>query len=115
MAGTSLSEVIAELGHSEESSGPGRVVSRAKLARWLEADDIDVLGAVYALVADPSKAKRINPPLAVEEVSAFLQRYFSRCLREDPKSEWADSSYTAGWDIVRWFAAWWAETPVPRE
>ena len=104
MAGTLLSEVTSELEKLKEQSD--RTVSRAKLERWINADDIHVLGATYALISDPNHVARITPPLQLSEVSAFLQRYFVRCLREDPKSDWADSRYTAGWDIVRWLAAW---------
>src|SRR5919204_570265 len=100
MGGSLLSEVTSEIERLSQDSA--RTVSQAKLDRWINADDIHVLGATYALISNPNHAARVIPPLQLNEVSAFLQRYFSRCLREDPKSEWADSRYTAGWDIVRW-------------
>ncbi|MGQ0445181.1 MAG: hypothetical protein ACT4O2_08685, partial [Beijerinckiaceae bacterium] len=112
MGGSLLSEVVMALNASEDRAAG--VIPKAKLERWWHSDDAEVLGAVYTLLSEPDAATRIDPPVAFEELSTFLQAYFARCLRHDPKGEWVDSRYSAGWDIVRWFVGWWNDPSVPR-
>ena len=42
-------------------------------------------------------------------------QYYERCLKEDPKSKWADSRYSAGATLVNVFASLWRDSSVPRE
>ncbi|MCE5198856.1 MAG: hypothetical protein ABFD54_00280 [Armatimonadota bacterium] len=72
---------------------------------WMHHDSIDVIGAVADIVTYLPYYERVRPPLPQEELEAFLFKYYERCLREDPKSEWAASRYAVGQEITGWFTA----------
>lgn len=115
MAQTLLSEIIRELNEEDAGSAGAGGIPREKLERWVSSDDIQVMGAVYSLLSNPRQVARIHPPLQLVEVGVFLQRYFERCIRDNPESEWADSRYSAGWDVTGLFTNWWNDSRVPRE
>jgi hypothetical protein len=95
-----LEEIVAELERSEGS------ISHVKIREWMSTTDLDAMGAVYALLSEPAHSARISPPIDKYEVSAFLRRYFDRCITENPESEWSDSRYSAGWDLAHWLRHW---------
>lgn len=70
---------------------------------WMKSDDLEVLGAVCALVTDESSRYRISPSLATERLTDFLLCYYSLCFEEDPKGVWAMSRFEAARHIVGWF------------
>jgi hypothetical protein len=80
----------------------------------MQSTDIEVLGAVYALIVKREHYRRIDPPLTVEDYYSFLKHYFTRCFVENPDGEWAHTRYAAGWDLVNWFVHLWQDTSVPR-
>jgi len=45
----------------------------------------------------------------------WIKRYYGRSFLENPDGEWSDSSYSAGWDLVRVFIKLWDNKTVPRE
>jgi hypothetical protein len=98
-----LDEVVAELASSAQTNR----INDSSVRRWICSDDTDVLGATYALLTNPAHAKRIHPPLSFDEVFDFMLRYYRFCMTNDPKSEWANSRYSAGWDLVGWFIQLW--------
>jgi hypothetical protein len=81
--------------------------------RWSKSDDIEVLGFTSALVHDARF--RIEPPLMPNEYKGFVTHYYERCLKEDPKGEWADSRYSAGTTLVNIFGSLWRDSAVPRD
>lgn len=95
-----LEEIVAELERPDGAAAPE--IPRSKVREWMRATDLDVMGALYALLSEPDHAARISPRIETYEVSAFLRRYFERCITEDPQSAWSDSRYSAGWDLARW-------------
>jgi hypothetical protein len=99
-----LEEIVAELERPAGATGPA--ISQHKIHEWMGTTDPDAMGALYALLTEPAQAARINPPIDIYEVSAFLRRYFGRCITENPQSEWSDSRYSAGWDLARWLRHW---------
>ncbi|HZQ67615.1 MAG TPA: hypothetical protein VFA68_03770 [Terriglobales bacterium] len=88
-------------------------VSLSDVRQWFKSDDIEVLGFTSALIHDARF--RIEPPLTPNEYKGFATHYYGRCLKEDPKSEWADSRYSAGTTLVNVFASLWRDSSVPRE
>jgi hypothetical protein len=88
-------------------------VSLSDICQWFKSDDIEVLGFTSALIDDARF--RIEPPLTPTEYEAFATHYYERCLKEDPKSDWADSRYSAGSTLVNVFANLWRDSLVPRE
>jgi hypothetical protein len=88
-------------------------VSLSDVRRWFKNDDIEVLGFTEALIHDARF--HIEPPLAPTEYKAFVTDYLERCLKEDPKSTWADSRYSAGATLVNVFASLWRDSSVPRD
>jgi hypothetical protein len=88
-------------------------VQLGDVRRWSKSDDIEILGFTSALIHDARF--RIEPPLAPNEYKAFVTHYYERCLKEDPKGEWADSRYSAGTTLVNIFGSLWRDSAVPRE
>ena len=109
----SLSVVVRELGIDNPSPRTGRI-PKTRIEQFMNHGDIEVLGAVYAFITDERRSKVIEPSLQFEDYYQFVTRYYERCLREDPKSKWADSRYSAGHDLVGWFVSLWNDKEVPK-
>ena len=88
-------------------------MSLTDVREWVKSSDSEILGFTHALIHDGRF--RIEPALPLNEYKDFVKRYFERCLRDDPDGEWADSSYSAGGDLVNIFASLWRDSSVPRE
>lgn len=86
------------------------VLPLAELEQWMGSGDIEVLGFVNCVIDDGRF--RIDPPFPVAEYVTWVKHYYGRCFRENPDSEWADSSYSAGWDLVRKYFADWQFDPL---
>ena len=76
---------------------------RALIASCMASYDIHLLGAVNSVLDMPQHVGRIRPKLEFRTILAFKMRYCERCLIDNPKSEWADGRYVAGWDFAQWF------------
>jgi len=88
-------------------------VQLGDIRRWSKSDDIEILGFTSALIHDAGF--RIEPPLMPNEYKGFVTHYYERCLKEDPKGEWADSRHAAGMSLVNIFASLWRDSAVPCE
>ncbi|MBZ5721514.1 MAG: hypothetical protein LAO03_14135 [Acidobacteriia bacterium] len=88
-------------------------VSLSDVREWFKSNDIEVLGFTSALIHDARF--RVEPPLTPNEYKSFVTHYYGRCLKEDPKSKWADSRYSAGSTLVNAFASLWRDSSVPRQ
>jgi hypothetical protein len=113
---TELSSILSELGlptSPRESSVP-RAVVKSRLLELMGTDDLEALGAIYAFLNSES-SKMVEPPLAFPEYHAFFLHYYEMCLIENPQGHWSDTRYSAGWDLVNWFAALWRDRSVPRQ
>jgi hypothetical protein len=99
-----LREIVAEL--ESPAGAMGSVISEKKVRQWMATTDLEAMGALYALLSEPAQVARIRPPIDKLDVSAFLRHYFERCITENPESEWADSRYSAGWDIAGLLKHW---------
>ena len=98
-----LQDIISEL--TGESGN--RLIAQQRMLEWMRADDIECMGATYSLITD--HFDRIQPALQFDEYQPFVLRYFQRCLWEDPQSEWAETRYGAGHNIIGWFAWSWRD------
>ena len=98
-----LQEITAEL-TGESGSRP---IARQRMLEWMRTDDIECMGALYSLIAD--HFDRIQPALQFDEYLPFVLTYFERCLSEDPQSEWAETRYGAGHNIIGWFVWSWRD------
>jgi hypothetical protein len=101
-----LQEIIREL---ERGAGQGGMIPDWQARRWMKSEDVDTLGATYAFLSKPPQVQRVSPSLEFDEVFDFLLRYYEFCFRHDPKSRWANSRYSAGWDLTGWFTQMWDE------
>lgn len=90
-----LDEILAAL----KGIGP---IPREQVRVWSGSEDLEALGALYHAVTEPSFCDRVTPPLTNDDVFPFLRAYLARCLREDRDGDWANSRYSAGWDLVGW-------------
>jgi hypothetical protein len=52
---------------------------------------------------------RIQPALQCDEYYPFVLAYFQRCLLKDPQSEWAETRYGVGHNIIGWFGWSWRD------
>jgi hypothetical protein len=82
------------------------------ILRWMNSSDIEVLGAVEAILMDPQLYDRIKPQPPDEVVFDFLLNYYRRCILEDPQGEWCLSRYIAAHSLKSWFMALWAHRQV---
>jgi hypothetical protein len=89
------------------------VVRLDDVRRWSKSGDMEILGFTSALIHDARF--RIEPSLMPDEYKPFVTHYYERCLKEDPKGEWADSRYSAGATLVNIFASLWRDSAVPRD
>ena len=89
-------------------------IPRDKVVSWMQADDIEALGALYTFILDKTNASRIQPPLSFDDYREFILHYYDRCFQENPDGEWTDSSYSAGAGLVNWFKGLWKDEAVPR-
>jgi hypothetical protein len=111
MSTSTLDEIVAELMSKIDSSS---LVPRDKVKTWMEAEDIEALGALYEFLTDKRFYTRISPPLNFEDYHPFIMGYYERCFQEDPEGEWCNSRYSAGRDLVNWFKGLWQDSSVPR-
>ena len=82
-----------------ESAG---AIPRPDVRRWIrEADTVEVDSLLYRLTRDAWN--RIEPRLTSGETCALIQRYYLRCIREDPEPGVALSRYEAAGELERWF------------
>jgi hypothetical protein len=84
-------------------------VPQSKVRKWMESKDTESLGATYVFLSKAEHVDRVTPPLAFDPVFDFLLKYFEFCLTANPKSERANSAYSAGYDLVGWFVWMWDE------
>jgi len=95
--------IAKEIERSREANPPQIPLETVKL--WMAGEATDTMGATYAFVTDPICIARVVPPIPQIDATSFLRRYFAYCLAEDPKGEWADSRYSASWDIANMLRA----------
>jgi len=82
---------------------------------WMRSKDLETLGAVFEIMADPKHYERIIPPLPDETVYTFCKDYLLRCLIEDrEEGEWTLSRHLAGHTINEWFKSLWRDKRVSR-
>jgi len=101
-----LQEIIKELEDGARAEG---TIVDSQVRAWMRSQDIDTLGATYVFLSEPAQVQRVSPSLQFDEVFDFMLRYYEFCLINDPKSPWANSRYSAGWDLVGWFCGMWDE------
>lgn len=101
-----LSEIIREL---ERPPGERTSIPGSEVQRWMKSQDADTLGATYGFLSKAEQVHRVTPPLSFDDVVEFMLHYYGFCLRTDPRSPWANSRYSAGWDLVGWFTRMWNE------
>lgn len=102
-----MSGVVPEIVQEFAPENSQREIPKTRVFGWMASDDIEAMGATYHLVTDGVHAARIQPPLMLDEVKGFFLRYYARCFREDPDTDWADSRYTAGYGLMVWFKSMW--------
>jgi len=76
--------------------------------------DLEVRGALYSMITDSERARRIKPALQFEDYYAFVLDYLEQCIEQGPEGEWVDSRYLAGHQLVAWIVDFWNNKEVPR-
>jgi hypothetical protein len=89
-------------------------IPKDKVVGWMQADDIEALGAVYTYILDKEYSSRIHPLLSLDDYHSFVLLYYDRCFRENPDGKWAYTRYSAGRDLVNWFKGLWKDPAEPR-
>lgn len=73
-------------------------IPKSDILAGIRSDDAELAGAVYDIVTSDNLRRRIAPPLADDELAKLTTEYFERCIRTDPKGEWALTRYSAAWE-----------------
>ncbi len=76
---------------------------------WADNQDLEAQGALNSLLFDPADSRRIDPNLTLPEYMALELPYLERCLREDPRGDWADSRWEAAGLVASWIKDVWAD------
>jgi hypothetical protein len=101
-----LEQIRREL---EAGTNERREIAAALVRDWMANEDPDVRGATYAFL-DSAHAERVRPQLSFDEVFNFILNYYEMCITTDPEpGSWANTRYSAGWDLVGWFCRLWDE------
>jgi hypothetical protein len=90
-------------------------VPKAQVLAWMEFPDLEVRGALYSIIADADLVAHVKPALGFEDCFDFVISYLEQCMLQDPDSQWADSRYGAGAQLVDWVRHFWEDKAVPRE
>lgn len=77
------------------------------IEKWSGSLDVDVMGAVFYILTDENCYANITPSPKIESYNDFFLRYFEYCILNDPDSNWADSRYTACYNVTKWFKYLW--------
>ena len=101
-----LQEIIKEL---KAPAGDRKEVPQSQVRKWMQSEDADTLGATYVFLSKSEHVERVTPPLDFDPVFEFMLQYYEFCLKTNPRSEWANSNYSAGSDLVGWFVWMWDE------
>jgi hypothetical protein len=88
-------------------------IALQQLLDSMKCEDIEVLGFLDGLLHDGRF--RVEPALSSAQYVDWIKHYYERCFRENPDGEWSESSYSAGWALVRVFIHLWDDETVPRE
>ena len=88
-------DFLFAIASDEEQEGS---IPKADILAGIRSDDTELAGAIYDIVTTDKLRKRIEPPLADEELENLLIPYFERCILTDPKGEWALTRYSAAWE-----------------
>lgn len=83
------------IAEDEEREG---AIPKADIVTGIRSDDAELAGAVYDIVTTDKLRKRIEPPLADEELENLLIPYFERCILTDPQGERTLTRYGAAWE-----------------
>lgn len=109
-------EIFDEFGDS--ATHKHHRISKDRVVAWATSDDLEVQGALYLCLSDPSKRLRVMPEMNETEFVELALRYFDRCIQVDRQGDFAHGRYEAGWDIVGIFRNVWATysiNPSPAE
>lgn len=79
----------------------GARIREPELREWMRSTDLETAGAVMVLFDQYRSLLEALPPQ--EEVVDFYLAFFRRCLREDPRGEYAPSRYLAAHALVNWY------------
>lgn len=114
--GESLQQIVERLwvapDHAEWTQKTD-VIPIEDLRHWTQSEDIEILGFAMAMIDD--RRFQIEPPLTRNEYISFVLHYYGRCLKENPRGEWAGTSYSAGRDLVNIFGSLWRDQRVSRD
>jgi hypothetical protein len=92
-----VEEIVKELKTPEGKTGS---VVASRVQEWMDRQDAETLGATYVFLSKPEHVQRIAPPLPFDVVFDFVSKYYEFCLTTNPQSRWANSSFSAGADLV---------------
>jgi len=99
--------LLVATAEAQASSKPSEAELAAITTRGVLLAEYDT--ATYGFLSNAGQVQRVSPPLEFDEVFDFILRYYEFCFRTDPKSQWANSRYSAGWDLTGWFTQMWDE------
>jgi len=84
---------------------------RQEILELMNSDELEILGALYDALSRSEIARKIQPRLTKAEINHFLRAYFKSCIVAGTDGEWADSRFSACWDLANWLRAQWTDLP----
>jgi len=89
-------------------------IPRPLVRKWMQSNDVEVLGAVYSLFMEPRYYRRIQPSLTIDDYRKFVLPFLQRCILDNPQGDWSLTRYEAAWCAEDWFTQLWNDKHVPR-
>jgi hypothetical protein len=101
-----VSEIVDKLGSE------GDTIPVERLRDWMRRPEIEVQAAIYDLVTNSERVKKVVPDLTFEDYLAFMPAFFSRCIIENPNTELTLSRWEAAMEFMGWFGNLWDNSSV---
>jgi hypothetical protein len=101
-----------EIRQIEKQVESGQCIQESDIIRWMQSDNIEILGAVFVIFDQYADRIESMPPINI--VINFYIRYFCRCLIENPSGNYAHSQYTAAHSLASWYKALRKDRLVPK-
>ena len=111
---------LVELEQAFSRSAPTHAIPKQTVITWAASDDVEVLGALYDAMCNPELRRRVSPPLSDDEMDAFIERYLSKCIVENPEypsddsERYAMNRFDAGNALLFTFVKMWRDSSVVR-
>jgi hypothetical protein len=107
-----VSDIMQKLGSL--GGREGDTIPAERLREWMHRSEIEVQAAVYDLVMNSERVKRVVPYLTFEDYRVFIPKFLGRCIVENPPTDLTLSRWEAAYEFMRWFGGLWDDPSIDK-